>query len=983
MSRTLIGFVFLFVALFPSLGSADSVTYDFSTCTRGTNCWAYGISATALPPGANNLPNTIFTAGEYDNVDADDTVYEEASINNNNYGAHRFSIDISQTESKVYQITPSWNGWGINTRGGRQDGANLYIWNFNSGSYTYLAQNANENQTTLTSDITTNTDNYIDTDNIILLVEQRARTGQAGTYSRVRTDYISLTIYYDNTAPTTTINDPAAGTWENAAFTVDVTNADTGGSGLSTCYYRVLSNSVQTLGWTSYTCGNDPSITVGAAANCRNQGSNMCQVEFYNTDGVGNVGTTQTRQYSIDWTAPTFTVTDGANASWNNSDTITVTVSDTGGSGADATTYWGYSADGTCNAADDANLTNTSLTTTVTTTHTDYICFLNTDGAGNKGYSAAIGALKVDGDSPTTTINNPADGTWESAAFTVDVTNADTGGSGLSTCYYRVLSNSVQTLGWTSYTCGNDPSITVGAAANCRDQGSNICQVEFYNTDAASNTGTTQSRQFSIDWSAPTTTINYPAAASWQTADFTADVTNADTGGSGLSTCYYRVLSNSVQTLGWTSYTCGNDPSITVGASADCRDQGSNICQVEFYNTDAAGNTGTTQSRQFGIDWSSPTVTINNPAASSCQPADFTFDVTNADTGGSGLSTCYYRVLSNSVQTLGWTSYTCGNDPSITVGASADCRDQGADLCSVEAYDTDAAGNTGTTQTRNFTADWASPVQSGWAPADGSNVSTSVSITFTLNELGDCRWSMDGDESYTQMSDDGDCTGDGTINMTCDVPSLAEGVNSIWIACKDECGNENSAADNKVLTYTVDSAPPAQTTWDPAKGAVICDTSQTIAVTTDENAWCRWNISDLDYNSMTSDCTGGGTTSLSCSASGFAHGAQNVYVACKDVLNNKDSNTTNEDINYTVDIIAPSGYSCSTPADVSVDVSLTPTLTSAIATDVSNISYYFQIDDNSGFTNANGRRQESGWLSLDNDWAPAALDSNRTYYWRV
>ncbi|MFH1539681.1 MAG: hypothetical protein ABIH66_12040, partial [bacterium] len=213
---------------------------------------------------------------------------------------------------------------------------------------------------------------------------------------------------------------------------------------------------------------------------------------------------------------------------------------------------------------------------------------------------------------------------------------------------------------------------------------------------------------YEYDDTAPTVVINDPAASSWQTANFTFDVTNADTGcaGLGASSCEYRVVSNSVQTLGWTPYTCSTDPSITVGAAANCRDQGVNMCEVFVQTTDAKGNGPDSKSRQFSIDWTPPTVTINNPAASSWQAADFTFDVTNADTGGSGLSTCYYRVLSNSVQTLGWTSYTCASDPSITVGAAANCRDQGADMCQVEAYNTDVATNTGTTQTRQFSIDW-------------------------------------------------------------------------------------------------------------------------------------------------------------------------------------------------------------------------------------------------------------------------------------
>ncbi|MFA6451130.1 MAG: NHL repeat-containing protein, partial [bacterium] len=89
-------------------------------------------------------------------------------------------------------------------------------------------------------------------------------------------------------------------------------------------------------------------------------------------------------------------------------------------------------------------------------------------------------------------------------------------------------------------------------------------------------------------------------------------VVNADTGGSALSTCYYRVLSNGAQTLpavGWAAYVCGTNPAdITVGAAGNCRDAGVNKCQIEFYDTDVAGNTSLTATRQFSVAWQPPAV---------------------------------------------------------------------------------------------------------------------------------------------------------------------------------------------------------------------------------------------------------------------------------------------------------------------------------------------------------------------------------------
>jgi len=166
----------------------------------------------------------------------------------------------------------------------------------------------------------------------------------------------------------------------------------------------------------------------------------------------------------------------------------------------------------------------------------------------------------------------------------------------------------VQTLGWTSYGCGTNPTLTVGAGMDCRDQGANMCQIELYNTDVAGNVSSTPTRQFSIDWATPTITVSNPAASAWKNADFTVSVTNSDVG-SGFGSCYYRVFSNGIQRLAWTSYACGgNPPDITVGSGVGnlCRNQGADMCEVDFYSVDVAGNISSTQTRTFGIDWTAP-----------------------------------------------------------------------------------------------------------------------------------------------------------------------------------------------------------------------------------------------------------------------------------------------------------------------------------------------------------------------------------------
>jgi len=142
----------------------------------------------------------------------------------------------------------------------------------------------------------------------------------------------------------------------------------------------------------------------------------------------------------------------------------------------------------------------------------------------------------------------------------------------------------------------------------------------------------------------------------------------------------------------------------------------------------------------------------------------------------------------------------------------------------------------------------------------------------------------------------------------------------------DTAGNEDTAATNEELDYTIDTTPPTQSAWNPAKSSTITTTSPTITFTTDENADCKWSLSDEAYSAMTGDCTGDGTTSQSCVTSGLSEGANIVYTACRDTSGNEDTVATNKHIDYTVDMTPPV-QSAWNPAKSSTISTTSPTIT--------------------------------------------------------
>jgi len=180
----------------------------------------------------------------------------------------------------------------------------------------------------------------------------------------------------------------------------------------------------------------------------------------------------------------------------------------------------------------------------------------------------------------------------------------------------------------------------------------------------------------------------------------------------------------------------------------------------------------------------------------------------------------------------------------------------------------------------------------------------------TTTEAADCFASLDGDESYDDMSDDINCTGDTTTNHICEFTSeisdtLSQGV---AFACRDNSENKNDASNNNDVTIEVDTVIPNQSDWIPANLSVVTTTSPTITFNITENGDCKWSLTDQSYDAMVGDCTGDGTQDMTCATTGLTEGSDIVYLACSDdtdAFPNNDSITTNWLVNYTIDSIPP------------------------------------------------------------------------------
>ncbi|MEK6887498.1 MAG: hypothetical protein AABX14_00980 [Candidatus Aenigmatarchaeota archaeon] len=380
-----------------------------------------------------------------------------------------------------------------------------------------------------------------------------ANQSQAVTCSAFWTDTFNIT--------SASVEENATGVFENHTITMTGSN-----------------------GWTNYTI-------VGAKLS--NVGSYRCN--FYTTDAAGNSNSTGTSFTVQDLIAPTITITSPTNTSYSQNDMALQIVS----SEPLLTAYYCLDA-----CASNTTMTNTSSTlwqaspTVAGGSHT--IKFYGNDtnnNIGNATISFTIDTTLGDTTPPSVTVHSPVNGTY--LTNTTALLNISLSENG-SWAGYKIGSSSLSNLGNTSNRKWN---ITLTGLANGVQH-----NVTFFANDSSANknTGNT-SVIFFVDISAPqfssisvapnpaNETQTVTCSAFWtDTFNITSASVEENTTGSFVN---HSVIVNTA--TGWTNYTTS---SLTKGSY-----------RCNFYTTDAAGNSNSTNTSFTVQDLISPTITITNP----------------------------------------------------------------------------------------------------------------------------------------------------------------------------------------------------------------------------------------------------------------------------------------------------------------------------------------------------------------------------------
>jgi hypothetical protein len=463
-------------------------------------------------------------------------------------------------------------------------------------------------------------------------------------------------------------------------------------------------------------------------------------ITYWSTDVAGNKEAPNTLTPQSDTTAPVTTASTDPTGWTNGEVDVTLTATDAGGSGLDTT--WYQIGNGPAIAYSGHFSVNDATP----------ITYWSTDVAGNKEAPNTL-TPQIDTTAPTATDDIAAG--WQTSAQTVNVTTADTGGSGVAQLVCTVD--------------GTDQDLPA-AGGSFQVTGDGEHTISYYAVDAAGNKGETTTRTLAIDSKAPVTAAaTDPSGWTNGTVQVTLHATDST---SGLDTTWYQI---------------GNGPAIAYSGPITATD----ATQITYWSTDKAGNKEAPNTLTPQIDTTAPVTTTADLAvgpADDWQPSPATVTL-DANDDQSGVGTTTYQIGSQAPQT-----YT----GPITI------TDEGPHK--VTFYSTDKVGNQEARQSGYVNVDSVAPTSSATGlQVDGTTgwQQGAQSVTLTASDA-DPGSGMTGGQAGIFYSLDGSTysayTGPFTVK--------AEGPNQVRYYAVDAAGNLETAHSGFV---NIDTTPPVTT----------------------------------------------------------------------------------------------------------------------------------------------------------------------------
>ncbi len=609
----------------------------------------------------------------------------------------------------------------------------------------------------------------------------------------------------DTTAPTT--SDELTGTtyngngWYASAVTVKLVPTDGTGSGVASTQYKVDSGD-----WTTY-AGTFPVSGDGPHA-----------VQFYSTDSLGNVESTNTQNFKIDSTPPAgtgvaLTGTRLGDNLWYISNVDVAIIPGTDATSGVASTQYNLDSGGWTNYASAPFPETTPFGGTLVTISADgahAVNYRSIDVAGNTETPGGTKDWNMDQVKPSTnaeiTSGTPGLNGWYTSPVTVTLTPSDAApSSGIASTQYSVNGGNWQT----------------GTAVSLSADG--VYAISFHSTDNAGNTQSSDGTQsVNIDQTAPSAVAVHIASNNdnGPTLAKAGDViTVSFTTNEALSATPTTTVDGNeavVSSIGDNSYTA-------TYTMTDAQADGAVSFDVNF--ADVAGNAGsasaTTDESAVTFDKTTPTlgpvhIASNNADTSEAKVGD---TVTLSFTAGEPISTPTATINTNPVEviSLGENAYQA----TYTLGSE--------DTEGVMTFDiggfSDAAGNagstvTGTTDESSVTFDRTPPVISEVSIASNNansnqlaKVGDIVTVSFSSSEPLSEGTTATIDGNAATVSNTGENSYKATYTMTGVNEGETEGLVSFAVDFSDLAGNAGTETTtvNDDSSVTFDKTAPSVT----------------------------------------------------------------------------------------------------------------------------------------------------------------------------
>jgi uncharacterized repeat protein (TIGR01451 family) len=506
------------------------------------------------------------------------------------------------------------------------------------------------------------------------------------------------------------------------------------------------------------------------------------------TDLANNTGTSTTRNFTIDTTAPSIQFVSPVNGAYINSTSPTFTFNFT--STLSPTANCSIYIDGVLNQTNSsvANNTNTNFTVSGLSQGLQNWSVSCTDLAGNTNTTSSRN-FTIDTIAPAIQFVSPANGAYlnsNSTTFTFNFTSTSSPAANCSIYVDGILNQTNSSVANNTNT-----NFTISGLANGLQNWSVSC------TDLAGNTNTSASRNFTMETGPPAITFVSPTPANdtainvnWTYVNITSNET--------LTAAYLEWNGTNVSMSGSGTNWFLNQTGLSNGAYT-----------YKVYGNDSYGNVGVSQTMTVIVNTMLPVLSLVSPANSAffnTNSITFTFNFTSAFSATANCSIYVDGVLNQ-------TNSSVANNTNTNLTVSG--LSNGLHNWSVSC--TDLANNTGTSSTSNFTIGTAAPIIQFVSPANNAYFNT-ISQTFTFNftstvsSTANCSLYIDGIFNQANSS----VANNTNTNFT--VSGLGQGLYNWSINCTDLANNTGASS---ASNFTIDTTAPVVTLSSPANSSVV------------------------------------------------------------------------------------------------------------------------------------------------------------------